>query len=349
MNIKTFILRLLETKKRITVQDVVQSYNETISRQYVSKILREVIAEGKAIKIGGTKKAFYVSPKHINDVELEDRLKRRLQNSDLKEHEVLTEININLDFIAKAKEHVRSLFDYAFSEMLNNAIEHSKSKFIEIEIYKEDNHLKFIVNDFGIGVFRNVMQERHLNSELEAIQDLLKGKTTTQPHAHSGEGIFFTSKVADVFTLESYDYRLIINNEIDDVFVEPLKPLKRGTRVIFSLAMDTKKHLSNIFKAYNTGEDDTGFDKTEIRVKLYNIGTIYVSRSQARRLIAGLDKFKKIILDYDKVPTIGQAFADEIYRVFQSKHLDINIESVNMNEAVKFMIERVETPKKPLF
>ena len=54
--------------------------------------------------------------------------------------------------------------------------------------------LSFIVNDSGIGIFRNIMQKRNLKSELEAIQDLMKGKTTTMPESHSGEGIFFTSK-----------------------------------------------------------------------------------------------------------------------------------------------------------
>jgi hypothetical protein len=55
----------------------------------------------------------------------------------------------------------------------------------------------------------------------------------------------------------------------------------------------------------------------------------------------GLDKFKNIVLDFDKVPTAGQGFADEIFRVFQSKHPDIVISSINTNEAVQFMIDRV--------
>ena len=45
-------------------------------------------------------------------------------------------------------------------------------------------------------------------------------------------------------------------------------------------------------------------------------------------------------MDYDRVPTIGQAFADEIYRVFKDKRPNIKIQNINMNEAVKFMVER---------
>jgi hypothetical protein len=42
-----------------------------------------------------------------------------------------------------------------------------------------------------------------LKNHLEAIQDLLKGKQTTMPKSHSGEGIFFTSKIADNLTISS--------------------------------------------------------------------------------------------------------------------------------------------------
>ena len=98
-------------------------------------------------------------------------------------------------------------------------------------VEKRADTLVFFVNDFGIGVFRNVMQKQKLKSELEAIQDLLKGKTTTQPHAHSGEGIFFTSKVADIFSLESFGKKLTINNILNDIFIEEVKPSKRGTKV----------------------------------------------------------------------------------------------------------------------
>ncbi len=47
-----------------------------------------------------------------------------------------------------------------------------------------------------------------------------------------------------------------------------------------------------------------------------------------------------IILDFKDVPIVGQAFADEIYRVFQHKHQNIKIKEENMSEAVRFMIER---------
>src|SRR3546814_7509415 len=96
-------------------------------------------------------------------------------------------------------------------------------------------------------MFRNVMKQRGIDSELEARQDLLKGKTTTVPKAHSGEGIFFTSKVADEFILESFGYVLRVDNRIDDVFIER-GSAKRGTRVSFLISERSTRRLDQVFK-----------------------------------------------------------------------------------------------------
>ena len=244
-----------------------------------------------------------------------------------------------------SSENIQIIIRYAFSEILNNAIEHSNSKNIDVKIAEDHKVIRFIVSDFGIGVFRNVMKKRKLKSPFEAMQDLLKGKTTTAPKAHSGEGIFFTSKVADYFILESFGKKMHVDNKIDDIFFENQKPSKKGTRVTFSISKNSKRLLSSVFQKFQTKPGSYAFDKTEIRVRLFTMGTIYVSRSQARRILSGLEKFNTIMLDFDHVPTVGQAFADEIFRVFKHKHPEIHIDTENMNEAVNFMVKRSQITK----
>ena len=39
---------------------------------------------------------------------------------------------------------------------------------------------------------------------------------------------------------------------------------------------------------------------------------------------------------------IGQAFADEIFRVFNTEHPEIELEPINMPESVKLMVERAK-------
>ncbi|MDP3998370.1 MAG: DUF4325 domain-containing protein [bacterium] len=340
MDTRSEILNFASKHKIFRTSDVVKGLKNRISRQQVSSILNDLFKKKLLARQGSGAFVFYALP--ANSRALKKLIHKSLLNNNLKEHEVLDEIKKSSPFLTGLKENIDSIFNYSFSEMLNNAIEHSSSKLINVEVQTDKDNLAFVVRDFGIGVFRSIMQKRKLKSELEAIQDLLKGKTTTQPQSHSGEGIFFTSKVGDVFILESFNLRLRIDNVIKDIFVEEIKPIK-GTKVTFELSLTSKRHLNDIFKEY-TNPTSYAFDKTEIHIKLYTMGTIYVSRSQARRVLTNLDKFKSVVLDFDQVPTIGQAFADEIFRVFASKYSEIQITPINMNKAVDFMVRRVNKP-----
>lgn len=343
MTTKEDIIKLAKIRKQLRSRDIVSAYK--ISRQYANVLVHALITEGKLLKVGSTNKAFYILPdfasKHAEI--FPPQILKRFKNKNLSEHEIIDEIERQYPPIHQLPENVKSIFTYAFSEMLNNAIEHSRSENIEVEISMQNRKLSFVVNDFGIGVYRNIMKKRKLKNEMEAIQDLLQGKTTTKPKAHSGEGIFFTSKTGDVFTLESYGYLLVINNNVNDVFVHRRPSLKHGTRVKFAIATNSTKHLNAIFKKF-TDENDAGgigFNRTEIKVKLYTIGGVHISRSQARRILTGLNKFESIILDFAKVPMVGQAFADEIFRVFHNKYPRIKIIPINMEEGVTFIIGRV--------
>ncbi|HSY61942.1 MAG TPA: ATP-binding protein, partial [Cytophaga sp.] len=295
MDTNKAILEIASKETKFKTSDVVKALKGNVSRQFVSSEINKLVKEGKLIKGGSTKSAFYTLPSNASV--LGTRIHKRLINENLKEHEVFDDLEHQTTFIESLRENILSILAYAFSEMLNNAIEHSKSQYVEVTVEMNQDELCFVVDDFGIGAFKNVMVKRKLKSEIEAIQDLLKGKTTTQPQAHSGEGIFFTSKAADIFILESYGYRLRIDNVIHDVFIEEIKPAKQGTKVTFKINANSKKHLNAIFKEYQTDPEEMAFDKTEIKIKLFTMGTIYISRSQARRVLTGLEKFKTVILD----------------------------------------------------
>lgn len=342
MDIQEQILEFTKTNDKFRTSDVMRKLSLKVSRQYVSSVLSLMVSTGRLIRAGSGEFIFYALPEKASV--LFTGITKKLKNGTVSEDTVYQELESQSPIIKNLPENISSIIFYAFTEMLNNAIDHSRSKNIVVELHNKDGIIEFIVDDSGIGAFRNVMTKKKLHSELDAIQDLLKGKTTTAPQAHSGEGIFFTSKIGDLFILESFGYRLRVDNTIPDVFIENIPSKKRGTRVTFQLSATSKKHLNDVFTKYQTDPTEYAFDKTEVKVKLYTMGTIYVSRSQARRILSGLDKFKTIILDFDKVPTVGQAFADEIFRVFQARHPEIEIKPINMVESVEFMIKRVEKP-----
>lgn len=344
MTKKQEILELIERQGRVTSREITEAVG--VSRQYVNLVVSELAAEGEVAKVGSTRYAFYVSKAYRREHPeiVPNVFRKRYVNKLLEEHRVLLEIEDTLLRLKDLPENVRSIFTFAFSEIVNNAIEHSGSKFISVEVIMRDHVLSFTVNDAGVGVFRNIMKKRKLKSEIEAVQDLLKGKTTTLPKSHSGEGIFFTSKAGDTFTLDSFGQMLMVNTITQDVFVRTTPAIKRGTRVAFTIDTNSHRHLNDVFKKYThlNSEGDYGFDKTEVRVKLFTSGGIHISRSQARRILEGLDKFKVITFDYQDVPLVGQAFADEIYRVFSERRPTIRLENENMNEGVGFMVERAK-------
>jgi len=341
------ILELAEKDGKITISGLVKQFS--VSRQYLSRLMKTLVDMGRLVKFGTTRSVFYVLPKHIAAyrADLPIKYEKSFATKNLEEHIVLNKVEQSLPIFNSLPENIRSIFAYSFSEMLNNAIEHSKSDRVKVSVSVVGRMLSFVIQDAGVGVFRNVMKKKGLKSELEAIQDILKGKTTTMPKSHSGEGIFFTSKAGDLFILDSFTYQLLVNNDIPDVFVNNIKNVK-GTRVSFSISLDSENHLREIFNKYTslTDNEDFGFDKTEIRIKLYTIGGVHVSRSQARRIINGLEKFTSIVFDFDNVPMVGQAFADEIFRVFHQKFPKIKLITENMSEGVKFMIERAKNEAK---
>lgn len=341
MDIRETILQVANAKETFKHSDIHSKLSRPVTRQYLSSFLSGMVKEGVLIREKAGRNTTYALPRNLNH--LSGKVSAKLKNENIEEHIVWNELKERSPVITSLRENVFSVVDFSFQEMMNNAIEHSKSPTIKADIYKKEGDVVFDVVDSGVGVFRNIMKKFDLNSEIEAIQDLLKGKTTTQPRGHTGQGIFFTSKLADVFVLDSFEYRLRVDNLIPDIFIEKLENALKGTRVKFRISTNSKTHAGPVFMKYQTDPEAlASFDKTEVPIKLYNMGTIYISRSQARRVMIGLQKFKSIILDFQGVPTIGQAFADEVFRVWKNNHPDIDIKPINVNEAVKFMIDRVE-------
>ena len=76
-------------------------------------------------------------------------------------------------------------------------------------------------------------------------------------------------------------------------------------------------------------------------LRLFEIGTSFVSRSETRRLLDGLDvDFETVEVDFTGVSDVGQGFVDELLRVWPEAHPGKTIIPTNMNPAIEFMIQR---------
>jgi hypothetical protein len=224
--------------------------------------------------------------------------------------------------------------------MINNAIDHSGATEVQVSVRKNALFTESIVADEGEGIFLKIQRALNLHDAREAILELAKGKLTTAPEKHTGEGIFFTSRALDFFEIESHHLRFIHAPRAEDSIAEQASDTP-GTRVRMRLANDSPRLMREVFDAFLDPDEHT-FDKTVVPLRLAQYeGEKLVSRSQAKRVANRFERFKRVELDFAGISEIGQAFADELFRVFAAAHPAIRITPVNTGPAVAQMIRRV--------
>lgn len=243
------------------------------------------------------------------------------------------------------KENVARIAAHGFTEMVNNSIDHSGGTSVFIAVSQSERHLTLVVADNGIGIFDKISAALNLVDKRQALFELSKGKFTTDPSRHSGEGVFFTSRMFDYFEIEANGLQFSHDDQHDFLIEEP-NPFVNGTVVFMQIALDSDRTTSEVFNQFMNAPEDFDFSKTIVPMKLARLGDEeLISRSQAKRLIARFDRFKKVILDFKGVGEVGQAFADELFRVYANAHQQVELMPVNMSEQIERMWLRAVAPR----
>lgn len=330
--VKNYILRLIKNGRKDYVKSTVESFD--ISKSSVYNYVNQMQTDGLIEKSGNA----YV-------------LKTNVFHYFLKNDGTLGEDRIYNQFISQHiqfKKNVNSIWNYAFTEMMNNAIEHSEAENIAIGVYQNCLDTQILIKDDGIGIFKKIQgfikETRNENISLrECVSLLFAGKFTTAKQLHTGEGIFFTSHIMDEFVIYSDDNFFTRNNfkstQIEDGNLHSFMQMEKGTIVRMTLSNNTKKVLSEVFNTF--APVDEGFIKTTIPVAHMFSGANPVSRSEARRLLECISLFNDIDLDFSGVEEIGQGFAHELFVLGKQKYSHINLRTVNTCKAVEDMIKRV--------
>jgi hypothetical protein len=307
-----------------------------ITRQAVNKHLKRLAKEHSLNETGKTRNRSYsLAPKvewtqfYPITPELEEHL---LWQNDLSK------------IVGQQPDNVLEIWQYGLTEMINNARDHSVGSSLQIFVRKNSVNTQMAIVDNGVGIFRKIQKEMNLLDESHAIFELAKGKLTTDPKRHTGEGIFFTSRMFDAFDILSGGVQFSHQyGKEEDWLMERADPLQ-GTIVWLKLNNHTARTTAKVFDYFSSGDGDYGFNKTIVPVKLAQYGNDkLISRSQAKRVLARVELFKIVMFDFMDVPIIGQPFADEIFRVFANQHPEIELLPVHANSAVKRMIERAKS------
>lgn len=332
--VRRFLIENIEAHPADIVRVATEKFGCT--RQAVHKHLQRLIADGAVVVTGTTRGKRYALATLI-EWENEYQLTGELAEDAIWRKDISPVIGV-------LPENVVDIWHYGFTEMFNNVLDHSEARIVRVQVSKTAASTRVEIFDDGIGIFRKIQAALGLDDLRHAVLELAKGKFTTDPANHSGEGVFFTSRMFDEFGILSRD--VFFSHEFDkkeDWILDRSEEPIDGTLVMMTLHNHTARTVNKVFDKFSSEEDDYGFTKTVVPVKLLRYGDDnLVSRSQAKRLLARFEKFKVVLLDFSGVASIGQAFADEVFRVFRSKHPEVEIIATNTSSGVRRMMKRAE-------
>jgi anti-sigma regulatory factor (Ser/Thr protein kinase) len=244
--------------------------------------------------------------------------------------------------------NVQNIASHGFTEIVNNAVDHSGGTSVFIWVSQHENTLFILVSDDGVGIFAKIASAFDLPDMRLALFELSKGKLTTDPSKHTGEGVFFTSRIFDLFEIDANGLQFNHRDESPtDWLREVESQFENGTAVFMRINLTSQRTPASVYAQFTDAPEDYDFSKTVVPMKLAKYGDEQlISRSQAKRLIARFDRFKAVILDFAEVQEIGQAFADELFRVYKNSHPEVELIPENMTDQVKGMWLRVTSNRQ---
>lgn len=326
--IKAFLIAAVALKRRDPVAEACRRF--AVTRQAVNRHLRLLVASGAFRATGATRGRKY-------DLVVEKHSREYALGPDLKEDRAWREFVRPL--LGSLCKNVLGICQYGLTEMLNNAIEHSEGTKVVVSVKRSVADLEIEVVDDGIGIFRKIRDSFGLEDQPHAVLELSKGRLTTDPEHHTGEGIYFTSRVFDRFGILAGTLNLATSS--DQGWLLETGDSVKGTKVGMRISPSSRMTLKEVFDRHASSDHHYRFSVTHVPVSLASIGDEnLVSRSQARRLVTRLDLFDEVVLDFRGVKSIGQAFADEVFRVFARDHPRMELQWLDANEEVEQMISR---------
>ena len=186
-----FALAVEEAKKPggLKVSQLVKKVG--LSRQQIVRYLTE-LCEASILKREGKGPAvvyrFYDQIQPIVTVEM--------QTSDLG---ALSEDQFYQNLVRPHLDHLPkstlSILNHGTTEMLNNIIDHSQSAQMTFSMSEDAKDIYVELTDDGIGIFEKNREAFGAKNLYEAVAETAKGRQTSAPEAHAGEGIFYFTNI----------------------------------------------------------------------------------------------------------------------------------------------------------
>ncbi len=330
--ITDYILHNVERNPTGITSEAMQKFS--LSRPAVLHYVNKAIEEGFLIAEGSTRARHY-RLKNLVELRFEIELYPETESA-VWQYRVFPHL--------KLPQNIMAICEHGFTEMLNNAIDHSGDKTAYIYVDQTYAYIEFFIRDRGIGIFQKIQQACGLESPQQALLELSKGKLTTYPAKHAGEGIYFTSRMFDRFVIRSGTLSYHRRREEDSDWLIDVSEHghRQGTLIYMKISTNAHWKKNDVFEKYQ--DDDLRFRQTHVPIALAREpGQNLVSRSQAKRILSRFEQFTEVLLDFQDVDEIGQGFADEIFRIFPEAHPNIPLKVINATPEINRMITFVKS------
>ena len=239
------------------------------------------------------------------------------------------------------RPEVQRLAQHAFTELLNNAVDHSGGTAVTVSLRQTPLHLQLLVSDDGCGVFKRIEESFGLADPRLAMFELSKGKLTSQPDRHCGHGLYFSSRLADVFDVHANRAAFQYRNFGSQAWHATRPAPHTGTSIYLALALDTPRTLDAVLRAQGSEAAAYSFQRTQVPLHLLVGGDTLASRADAKRVSSRLQHFGHAELDFAGIDHIGHGFADELFRVFRREHPGVELVPLAMNTQVSNMLASI--------
>ena len=292
----------------------------TIKRRTANKLLKDLVAAQWLASQGSRRKTDY-RPGVLRQVVQRYPLERLQEDLPWR-----TDFAPCFELPAEVGRMVR----YAFTELLNNAVDHSGGSTVTVSLRQTPLQAQLLVSDDGCGLFDCIAQGFGIADPHLALLDLSKGKLTSAPDAHCGHGLYFTARLADVLCLQANQVGFQRRAWEAQPWRNGTPAAQRGTSVYLAIALDTPRTLDSVLCDHSLSPGSYAFDRTEVPLQLMATDAVLASRAEARRALARLAQFRRADINFSGIEDIGQGFADEMFRVFRKTHPGVELVPVGM-------------------
>ena len=194
-----------------------------ITRQAVLRHMRKMIEKGVLEAHGNTRDRSYELRPFVQK-SFEYKLGSNIEEDVIWRNDILP-------LIKDVKSNVLEICNYGVTEMINNVIDHSEGNKLSVALTSSIDLIDIWILDDGIGIFRKLQNDLNLDDYVQAILELAKGKLTTDPENHTGEGIFFTSRAFDRFMITSSNLFFSHKEDSGDWLIEEQEEIIQGTLI----------------------------------------------------------------------------------------------------------------------